>query len=400
MKAPPLEKEKGRLREQPTECISDVQAGSSDINGKYSALASINKRLKDGPLPLTPPCNTGVEHGKKVAACRVGVDHITFAGLEKLQRVTEFLIAAPLGGDPEAWEAAAARHGYEEAIQDPALKWVLYYGRKDHEHAFCLQLHGKGCGELGLAGCVEFADGVFSLRGIHCTRIDFCVDLLHGRGRGLLDKAEPAVVAGRCSRAGHQIALKRRITPMSLSDVQGDTLYLGSRTSEVFGRWYDKGLESATAKAGETIRLEIEFKKHRANSGLMGLLEADDPVRFVAQHVLGAFEFRVGDVHLDWFSDLMQIVGQSSVASLPGETVVRSFERWSSWMRGRCSPIKRLAAIAEEFNLRKGGKITAGQVLDLMFKEVDGSGRKVRDEVTMAGAAALVEIMSSPDAAE
>jgi hypothetical protein len=187
---------------------------------------------------------------------------------------------------------------------------------------------------------------------------------------------------------------------MSLSDVQGDTLYLGSRTSEVFGRWYDKGLESATAKAGETIRLEIEFKKHRANSGLMGLLDSDDPVRFVAQHVLGAFEFRAGDVHLDWFSDLMQTVGQSSVASLPGETVVRSFERWSSWMRGRCSPIKRLAAIAEEFNLRKGGKMTAGQVLDLMFKEVDGSGRKVRDEVTMAGAAALVELMSSPDAAE
>jgi len=46
----------------------------------------------------------------------------------------------------------------------------------------------------------------------------------------------------------------------------GDTLYIGSRSSPQFGRFYDKGVESKTAAPGHIWRYEIEFKEHRARA--------------------------------------------------------------------------------------------------------------------------------------
>lgn len=41
---------------------------------------------------------------------------------------------------------------------------------------------------------------------------------------------------------------------------KGDTLYLGSRSSEQFGRMYDKGLQTNTTPPGVWFRYEVEYK--------------------------------------------------------------------------------------------------------------------------------------------
>lgn len=46
---------------------------------------------------------------------------------------------------------------------------------------------------------------------------------------------------------------------------RGQTLYVGSRSSEKFGRLYDKGIEAGLAPAGFKYRWEVEYKKPTAN---------------------------------------------------------------------------------------------------------------------------------------
>jgi hypothetical protein len=390
----PDEPEKSRLREQ---AAQEQQAG--ELEARAGGTKKVTQEGDDtsgkiGITEATPPCNTGVEHFKE-RACRVGVDHITFAGKSGLKGVFDVIKDSSISVDPSLWDGAQARHGYEEAIQDPDLRWVLYYGRQNEEQAFCLQLHGKGCGELGTEGTLAFAESVMGLLGIHCTRIDFCIDIFGGKGSKLIDQAEAAVECGYCFRGNHQIGLKKRIRPMELRKVLGDTLNLGSRSSQVFGRWYDKGLESSTAPLGEVVRLEVEFKKERANRGLLGVLGASSPLSFITQHTLGAFEFAAFGSRLPWFASLMDMVGESAVAILPGETVVRTYEKWLAFQRGPNSHVKRYAAIAAEVNRRTGREVSAGWVLDQLLQSIPCQGRKVRDEVTMAAASAIVENLIS-----
>lgn len=57
----------------------------------------------------------------------------------------------------------------------------------------------------------------------------------------------------------------RKYTLISNSD-KGQTLYIGSRHSDQFGRLYDKGVQAEIEKPGHMWRFEVEFKKPRADS--------------------------------------------------------------------------------------------------------------------------------------
>lgn len=340
----------------------------------------------------TPPCNTGVEHGG-FSPCRVAVDHVTLASETNLKGVFELLKSSSIGGDVNQWDGAAPRYGYEEAVTHPDRHWLLYYGRKEKPEAFCLQLHGKGCTALGLVETVALCRDIMMLMGVHCTRVDFCVDIFNGRGAHLLDSAAEAVASGQCHRKGHRISLSQRIQPRDLRKVTGDTLYMGSRASEVFGRWYDKGLESATATEGQVIRLEVELKKSRANTALIGLVLEDDIQGFVVRHILGAFEFSNGRGRLPWYKSLMALLGESTVAAPPADPASkRDFDKWLDWHRGSTGPMRRFHAIAAEVSRRTGERVSAGWVMDQLFPYLPCYGRKLQDTVTMAAAAVLVEM--------
>ncbi len=55
------------------------------------------------------------------------------------------------------------------------------------------------------------------------------------------------------------------------STTKGDTLYCGRRSSDVYARFYDKGLESGLAPAGKVLRWEVELKSDRAKLNALKL---------------------------------------------------------------------------------------------------------------------------------
>ncbi len=75
------------------------------------------------------------------------------------------------------------------------------------------------------------------------------------------------------------------------STLQGDSIYLGQRSSDVYARCYDKGMESKEAPAGSLIRHEIELKRDvaRRTSDRLSLSPSDSllSVALVSRHMSG-----------------------------------------------------------------------------------------------------------------
>lgn len=59
---------------------------------------------------------------------------------------------------------------------------------------------------------------------------------------------------------------RRREVELRWNSVKGDTLYLGTRTSDIFARVYDKGRQEKWCPPGLLIRQEIEYKRKVAKA--------------------------------------------------------------------------------------------------------------------------------------
>lgn len=87
------------------------------------------------------------------------------------------------------------------------------------------------------------------------TRIDLCADVTLGQQR-------ECVCADGYKRL---IALKtKNKVSLVTNNLGGETLYIGSRSSDQFGRVYDKGVEKGSLAPGWQYRYEIELKGKRA----------------------------------------------------------------------------------------------------------------------------------------
>lgn len=71
----------------------------------------------------------------------------------------------------------------------------------------------------------------------------------------------------------------------------GSTLYVGARTSQFFGRLYDKSAERGQ-EPGLVWRWEVECKKPKSEAVVQRLLEESDPGGFIAVYVSNWFAFR------------------------------------------------------------------------------------------------------------
>lgn len=71
----------------------------------------------------------------------------------------------------------------------------------------------------------------------------------------------------------------------------GETIYVGRRSSEMYGRVYDKGVQSGQAKPGEMWRYEVELKKPVAYSAARYLAGQADPRLSIPRYVY------------DWFAE-------------------------------------------------------------------------------------------------
>ena len=96
---------------------------------------------------------------------------------------------------------------------------------------------------------------LFPGNGGKVTRVDIAVTVE-------LDEAKPDAATEAYLARPDVAQRKYAVIQNSLG---GNTLYVGSRSSEQYGRLYDKGVEAKIAPPGEIWRYEVEFKKPKSD---------------------------------------------------------------------------------------------------------------------------------------
>jgi hypothetical protein len=102
----------------------------------------------------------------------------------------------------------------------------------------------------------------------NCSRLDLQTTyLLKKRNVDLFDQIEDHLI-NKPATQGRPCEVTR-----IRSSKGGNTIYLGSRKSDLYFRIYDKGVEDKSDESGWRIRFEIEFKRNLAKSYLSKLLK-------------------------------------------------------------------------------------------------------------------------------
>ena len=175
------------------------------------------------------------------------------------------------------------------------------------------------------SACNAFPIGL--LRPHNVSRLDIQATFWGKGGLPLTPQdASVLALAGREGRRGgaYGVTLIKGLTG------QGDTCYVGSRQSELYGRIYDKGLESGDSTYAGAVRLEFELKGGAANRAY-NLIEAAPDTQGQAYEVLRRC----------WASRGIMLPPQSLFAA-PFEPYVReeatSDERAMDWLARQVRP--------------------------------------------------------------
>lgn len=155
------------------------------------------------------------------------------------------------GNDVKAWKS----HGLHGFIAGSTVRAV------SDTHVFA-QVSGAAAGPA-LRKLLPHAQ--------NCSRLDLQVTARTPLAR-TLDLAGLAYAAQEARKAGGR-PLSRTIVRTRAG---GATCYLGSRRSDVFGRVYDKGVESGQALPGHVWRWEVELKRHAAAFTAFELLQLEE----------------------------------------------------------------------------------------------------------------------------
>lgn len=156
------------------------------------------------------------------------------------------------------------------------------------------------------------------------TRMDLCVDFT------------PATPGRLAKKLWNGLSEERRKELPGLSlflgSQGGDTLYVGSRHSQQFGRLYDKGVEGKTALPGVHWRAEVEYKKP-----LAGLMAGE-----LIQESRGQRVEAIVDTVKNWFFDrgvevLPERTGREAIR-ISVEQRITTSDRKLAWLHSQVGP--------------------------------------------------------------
>ena len=164
----------------------------------------------------------------------------------------------------------------------------------------------------------------------------------------------PNIASSTLAREGYRPVgspERGRGRPISMTLIQsqdrGDTLYVGSRKSDVLGRLYDKGRESREAAYAGCWRWEVQFRRASALATARALAAAKDASPTIAATV-GSW-FRARDVSAPtWTTD--PAIDYRPHKPMPDD------ERWLTWARKSVQPR------AKEMVRRYGWRFVAEQL--------------------------------------
>jgi hypothetical protein len=208
----------------------------------------------------------------------IGVDWITCTTTARESSEALWAVALQLlprhlekGEDPTRWHG----HGYD-GLQAGGL---CFGSRTD---GVLVRLSGQQARDEWRAPCGA-ADNV--------TRLDLALDL-----ESDVPKTAMARDLYRDSFHSHPRNGRPPIRSLVTSSDHGSTCYVGKRSSENFGRLYDKGVQQKTHAPGLWWRWEVELKGDTAAGTAAGLLQAPSEACSIADTTVDWFTARGGRV--------------------------------------------------------------------------------------------------------
>lgn len=139
----------------------------------------------------------------------------------------------------------------------------------------------------------------------------------------------------------------------------GETLYAGSRSSDQFGRLYDKNAEQGKGEIGQRWRWEVEFKAARAKAALAKLTGSRDRATLYASIVSGFFTPRQIEVPAGISAQEVAI----EVDATPTDD-----EKQIAWLRRQVRPVVerlfrrgRAADVIEALHIEEGANYASNQ---------------------------------------
>ncbi len=240
-------------------------------------------------------------------------------------------------------ELPHGHHGYRAGAVSSCGTVRVFWNGSVEGMGTHVQVSGQGCRLLeSLEGFGDWRTWLSCWRdlGAKFTRVDFALDDLSGRVKmaTVLDSV----------RGGHLVRKGTTWSTIEKNDSKGmhQTLYVGSRTSDVMLRCYDKGLQLGQASR---LRFEIEYKRERADAWVTLLIEQGWDA--AAGAVRASFEFKDPTHEIvdrsrrrvaDWWRDLVD--ASKHVINL-ARTAQRTLEQTYAWLRRQCAPA--IAALAQ-----------------------------------------------------
>lgn len=158
----------------------------------------------------------------------------------------------------------------------------------------------------------------------NCSRLDVALTLQWPRPNMHVASTTYSRIVGQSD------ASKRRLYSLITNTKGGETLYVGSRASDQFGRVYDKDAEQGRARIATCWRYEVEFKADRAARVLELLQDSRERGKMYLGVVRGFFEPR--GVRLPPLGDDHEV--KVEVLAPP-----RHVDAQLAWLRGQVAPV-------------------------------------------------------------
>ena len=166
--------------------------------------------------------------------------------------MTDLLVSYPHG----TWEVVKPKNGYTDAMSlflpDLSVAVTLWWGGSSQGSAVYAYASGSTAH--------TFASVIRSLYPVHrVVRVDVAVDYNESGSWVSLNSLAQYLYKGKFVRKPPQYIGELGMEAVDSPDVKGRTIYLGSRQSVHFARFYEKGKKD-NPSLPDWVRAEVEFK--------------------------------------------------------------------------------------------------------------------------------------------
>ena len=203
----------------------------------------------------------------------------------KIHSPDDFIRLLGLNDEGISWEKVKGAHGYRDRLYWGSIS-IHYNGTDDM--GIWLEMSGQGCRSFESYGTGDFeslfAEVLENPEQMKVTRLDVAYDDLSG----VLDIEEVC----------RDTEAQEYVSSFTGWNVQRGSGTLGSRSSEILVRIYDKAAERGFDDGRHWVRVELQLRRERALSFLIGARALGSDFQVFSQIIAGIFKNRMEQIRI------------------------------------------------------------------------------------------------------